>query len=178
MSRRRIVSWSRSGSISVEFAILLPAFMFLIGTALYFGQIAGTQTTINLAARDAARAASLDRNAPAANQAAEDAAEAVLSSASITCENGKPYATPTKTPAPLGQPSKPPTPPPTPPPGKSPPPTPPPPKPTPSSAFDIPVGQAAYVTYVVTCKIQGGFLDGKTLQATFTSPLDTYRGRS
>jgi Flp pilus assembly protein TadG len=51
------------------------------------------------------------------------------------------------------------------------------------SGFGVPVGEPANVQATVTCRVSlsslvvPGMPGSKTLQATFTSPLDPYRGR-
>jgi Flp pilus assembly protein TadG len=52
-----------------------------------------------------------------------------------------------------------------------------------TAGFGVPVGQPAQVTATVTCQVPlsdlvvPGMPGSTTLQATFTSPLDPYRGR-
>jgi len=73
------------GSASIELAILLPTFAFLIALAYLFGRTTVSQAAVDLAAHDAARAASLQRTSSAASAAAEAAARATLSSQGTVC---------------------------------------------------------------------------------------------
>jgi TadE-like protein len=165
--RRILARRSRAGSISIEVAILMPAFLLLASSAIWLGQTTIGQTTVDLAARNAARAVSLLRSGTTAQTVAENAAEATFAASSMTCVNPKPWVA-------LDNPL--------PPPGQTPPPSPPPGQPKPPTGFAVPVGQRSSVTYTVTCELRepDGLLGGitRTLQATFTSPLDTYRARS
>ncbi len=58
------------GSVSVEIAVLTPAFLLLIVLAIVAGRTALAQHATELAAHDAARAASLSRDAAGAYEAA------------------------------------------------------------------------------------------------------------
>ena len=73
------------GSISVELAILLPAFLTLIVLAVVVGRQAIAQNAIELAAHDAARAASLSRTAAAAQTSATAAARDTLARQGLAC---------------------------------------------------------------------------------------------
>jgi hypothetical protein len=165
--RTRYRRSDRSGSISIEVAILMPVFMGLSMLATSFGQTTVDQPTVDLAAHNAARAASISRTDAGAQTAAEKAAEKTFADAGVTCQNTKPYATQVPTTQVPGPP---------PPPG-APPPGPPPP---PDDGFDTPIGAAATVTYLVRCSV--AMVDGavpvtRDLWSVFTSPLDTYRVR-
>jgi Flp pilus assembly protein TadG len=81
------------GSVSVELAILAPAFLLLIATAIGFGRIAVAANAIDLAAHDAARAASISRTGPAAAGNAQTAAAGVLDQQGLDCLGG-PQVTP------------------------------------------------------------------------------------
>jgi Flp pilus assembly protein TadG len=74
-----------AGSISIELAILLPAFLSLALLATFLGRQTVAQTAVDLAAHDAARAASLTRNMTDALAAAQNAAATTLGSSSTTC---------------------------------------------------------------------------------------------
>ncbi len=74
-----------AGSISLELAILLPAFLSLALLATLLGRQTVAQTAVDLAAHDAARAASLTRNLTDATAAARDAAITTLGASSTTC---------------------------------------------------------------------------------------------
>lgn len=73
------------GSMSVEVAILAPAFLLLIALAAVAGRTAIAQNAIDLAAHDAARAASISRSAPQARRAAEAAALDTLQAQGLGC---------------------------------------------------------------------------------------------
>jgi hypothetical protein len=81
------------GSVSVELAILSPAFLLLIVTAIMFGRTAVAAHAIDVAAHDAARAASISRTGPAAAANAEAAAEAALARQGLDCA-GEPVVAP------------------------------------------------------------------------------------
>jgi Flp pilus assembly protein TadG len=67
-----------SGLASIELVILLPAFVLLVLLATYLGRTNVAQSSIDGAAQDAARAASLQRNKTDALTAAQTAAKATL----------------------------------------------------------------------------------------------------
>jgi Flp pilus assembly protein TadG len=85
MSRRR--SCPR-GSVSVELAILTPALLLLLVTGIMFGRTAVAAHAIDVAAHDAARAASISRTGPAAAANAETAAAEALSRQGLDCTGG------------------------------------------------------------------------------------------
>ncbi len=72
-----------SGLASIELVILLPAFILLVLLATYLGRTNVAQSSIDAAAQDAARAASLQRNLPDALAAAQQAAVTTLDSEAI-----------------------------------------------------------------------------------------------
>ena len=74
------------GSIAVEFAILVPAFVLLIAVAAVIGRQTVAQTAIEGAAHDAARAASISRTAVAAQSRANQAAQSVLDGQGLHCD--------------------------------------------------------------------------------------------
>lgn len=76
---------SQRGSVSVEMAILTPAFLLLIVTAIMLGRTAIAAHAIDVAAHDAARAASISRTKPAAAANAESAARAALDRQGLDC---------------------------------------------------------------------------------------------
>ncbi|GAA1026193.1 hypothetical protein GCM10009557_03030 [Virgisporangium ochraceum] len=73
------------GSVSVELAILMPAFLVLIALAVVVGRQAVAQSAVDLAAHDAARAASLSRSAAVAEDRATDAARQTLARQNLGC---------------------------------------------------------------------------------------------
>jgi Flp pilus assembly protein TadG len=74
------------GSIAVEVAILMPAFLLLIAVAAVIGRQTVAQTAIEGAAHDAARAASISRTAPTAKAHGEEAARSVLTDQGLHCD--------------------------------------------------------------------------------------------
>jgi len=82
--RRRRARRDR-GSISVELAILLPGFVYLIVLAVVTGRQVIAQGAIDLAAHDAARAASLSRTAAVAQSRADAAALDTLTQQGLAC---------------------------------------------------------------------------------------------
>lgn len=76
------------GSVSVEMAILAPAFVLIIIVAIMFGRTAVAANAIDVAAHDAARAASISRTGPDAAANARTAAEAALEQQGLECVNG------------------------------------------------------------------------------------------
>ncbi|TQS44450.1 TadE/TadG family type IV pilus assembly protein [Cryptosporangium phraense] len=74
------------GSIAVEFAILVPAFVLLIAVAAVIGRQTVAQTAIEGAAHDAARAASISRTAATAQARGKAAANDVLDAQGLHCD--------------------------------------------------------------------------------------------
>lgn len=73
------------GSVSVEVAVLMPAFLFLVALAAVTGRTAIAQNALDQAAHDAARAASISRTAAAAGAAGESAALDALRRQGLGC---------------------------------------------------------------------------------------------
>jgi Flp pilus assembly protein TadG len=84
MTRRRSVHADR-GSVSVEAAILMPAFLVLAVLAVIAGRTTVAQNALDLAAHDAARAASISRDAATARTRAEDSARTTLHRQALHC---------------------------------------------------------------------------------------------
>jgi hypothetical protein len=74
-----------TGSVSVEIAILAPAFLLLVVLAAVAGRTAIAQNAIDLAAHDAARTASLARTAAVAATEGEATAGATLAAQGLDC---------------------------------------------------------------------------------------------
>lgn len=74
------------GSVSVEVAILAPAFLMLVVLAGVAGRTAIAQNAVDLAAHDAARTASLARTAGAAETEAGTAASGTLAAQGLDCD--------------------------------------------------------------------------------------------
>ncbi|GIF74764.1 TadE/TadG family type IV pilus assembly protein [Asanoa siamensis] len=75
------------GSASVEVAILLPAFIMLMVVASFVGRVTIAQNAVDLAAHDGARAASIERESGLAAAAATDAANDTLDELDVLCVN-------------------------------------------------------------------------------------------
>ncbi|MFI7578720.1 TadE/TadG family type IV pilus assembly protein [Micromonospora sp. NPDC049497] len=147
------------GAVSIEVAVLAPAFIALIVLAGVAGRTAVAAEAVDAAAHDAARAASISRNASTARAEAHDAARQQLEWKGLNC-TGTPQLTFGGSVA--GRPA------------------------SFDDAFGSPVGQEAAVTVRIECTVSYqdmklSVLPGMTLQnevsASFTSPLDRYRSR-
>lgn len=159
-----MIRWRRRhgdrGSVSVEVAVLAPAFLALVVVAGVVGRTAVANEAIGFAAHDAARAASISRDADAAQQAAQEAAQAQLAAQGLSCESAPElefggYVEGVE----AGF----------------------------DEAFGSPPGVDASVSVVVTCSVtfvslqMPGYLqvpDSKLVSVRFVSPLDRYRARS
>jgi hypothetical protein len=143
---RRLASRDReSGNAPLELVILAPVVVALIGLAIAAGRTTIAQGSVDAAARDAARQASISRSAGEAQAAAVASADAALARDGLDCQPAVFMR--------LG-------------------------------GFNVPVGQPATVRAFVTCTVSlsdllvPGVPGEKTLRASFTSPLDPFRGRS
>jgi Flp pilus assembly protein TadG len=74
------------GSVSVEVAILAPAFLMLVVLAGIAGRTAIAQNAVDLAAHDAARTASLARTAGTAQTQGTATAGATLADQGLNCD--------------------------------------------------------------------------------------------
>ena len=79
--------WSRDerGSASVEAAIGVPAFVLFVGLIIFGGRTATTHQSVETAAADAARAASIERTSSSARTKAISAATTSLSNQGVHC---------------------------------------------------------------------------------------------
>lgn len=73
------------GSAAVEVVLVTPLLLILLLFMVQLGRFAVARTDLDGAARDAARAASLERSLPDADTSARSAAEAALASRDVTC---------------------------------------------------------------------------------------------
>ena len=73
------------GSASVELVLLTPVLVGLLCLTVAFGRVENARADIEASARDAARAASLERTAVSARIAGEQAARAGLDAAGYSC---------------------------------------------------------------------------------------------
>jgi Flp pilus assembly protein TadG len=142
------------GSAALELVILGPVLLFLLGLAIAAGRTSIAQGSVDAAARDAARQASISRTPAAARAAAQASARRALRQDAIDCN---PVVT-VQTGGPGSSLSS-------------------------SSGFGVPAGQPASVSAQVTCVVSlsdlmvPGMPGSRSLTATFTSPLDPYRAR-
>ena len=147
MSRR-----ADRGSVSVEVAILAPAFLVLIMAAFVVGRTATAANAVDLAAHDAARAASIAADVAEADATARAAAQKALTQEGVSCVNSNiiDYGTPSSLAVafatPVGQ----------------------------------PASVVVTVTCVISFSDLGfpGLPGNRTRQASYESVLDTYRSRS
>jgi Flp pilus assembly protein TadG len=73
------------GSAALELVILAPVLLLLFGVLIAGARIRTAETSVEQAAGQAARAASLSRTSSQAHSAADDAARAVLARQGLTC---------------------------------------------------------------------------------------------
>lgn len=73
------------GSAAVEVVLVTPLLLILLLFMVQLGRFAVARTDLDGAARDAARAASLERSLPSADASARSAAEAAFVSRDVTC---------------------------------------------------------------------------------------------
>jgi Flp pilus assembly protein TadG len=76
---------SDRGSVTTEVVLIVPIAIALLCLIALVGRTTTTRQTIEGAARDAARAATLQRNATAARAAATDAATTALDQSGLRC---------------------------------------------------------------------------------------------
>jgi Flp pilus assembly protein TadG len=138
---------SEAGDATLELVILAPIVLFLISLVIAAGRTSLADGSVAAAARDAARQASISRTFAAAVAAAQTSAQAELAREGLHCS-----------PAPVVQ--------------------------VDASAFlNSQPGQLADVSATVTCRVPlsdlvlPGTPGSRTLTASFTSPLDPFRGR-
>ncbi|MCG5467436.1 pilus assembly protein [Micromonospora sp. LAH09] len=148
------------GSVSIEVAVLAPAFIALMVLAGVVGRTALAAEAVDAAAHDAARAASISRTSSTAESAALEAARQQLDWHGLACANG---LAPTFRGTVAGVST------------------------TFDAAFTSAVGENATVTVEIICDVSfsdisldilPGMTSGKRIKAHFTSPLDRYRGRA
>jgi Flp pilus assembly protein TadG len=135
-----------AGNAPLELVLIAPIVLALIGLVIAAGRTSLAQGSVQAAARQAARQASIARTPQQALLAAVSSAQAELSQEGLNCS-----------PAPAVSVNV--------------------------TGFAIPVGQPATVSATVTCRVPladlvvPGVPGSKLLHATFSSPLDPYRGR-
>ncbi|MGO9078937.1 MAG: TadE/TadG family type IV pilus assembly protein [Streptosporangiaceae bacterium] len=135
-----------AGNAPLELVLLAPVVLALIGLVIAAGRTSLALGSVQAAARDAARQASISRTPQQAITAAISSARAELASEGLDCS-----------PAPGVR--------------------------VDVTGFGVPVGQPSTVSATVTCWVPlsslavPGLPGRKLLQASFSSPLDPYRGR-
>ncbi|MER5184760.1 TadE/TadG family type IV pilus assembly protein [Streptomyces sp. NPDC002896] len=147
MTRPRPKRWLRQdeGSYALETAVLAPALIAILGLMIAFGRVTDAAGAVDSAAHAAARAASLERDATAAQSAARDAVTRSLDGDGITCQTSNVDID--------------------------------------TSGYATDVGEAATVTATISCTANlsdiglPGLPGAKTISASWTSPIDTYRAR-
>ncbi|MGC5017314.1 TadE/TadG family type IV pilus assembly protein [Micromonospora sp. DT47] len=149
------------GSVSVEVAVLAPAFITLVVLAGVAGRVAVADEAVEAAAHDAARAASISRDAPTAKRAAEDAARRQLDWRGLNCA-GAPQVSVWGSTGGDGRVSL-------------------------TTAYGRPLlGEPVSIWVRVSCAVSlddirfpglSGWSGTKRVEATFASPLDSYRSR-
>ncbi|MEV0732884.1 TadE/TadG family type IV pilus assembly protein [Polymorphospora sp. NPDC050346] len=147
------------GSVSVEVAILTPAFLLLMVLAAIAGRTAVAQSTLQMAAHDAARAASISRTATVAADRSRDAVLQRMNWEGLRCV-GQPDVQLSGWIAGRGTVGF-------------------------AEVFDEEtVGEAASVTVRISCEVTFADLarpadvpGSRVVEATFTSAVDRYRGR-
>ncbi|MFE3150071.1 MULTISPECIES: TadE/TadG family type IV pilus assembly protein [unclassified Streptomyces] len=145
--RRQLLRGPRRdrGSYAVETAVLAPVMIALLLLMIAFGRVTDADGAVDSAARAAARAASLERDAGNAQAQAQDAATRSLQGEGITCRTSSVAID--------------------------------------TSGYALDLGVEATVTATVACTADlsdiglPGLPGAKTLTASWTSPIDTYRGR-
>ncbi|MGC4818671.1 TadE/TadG family type IV pilus assembly protein [Micromonospora sp. DT63] len=147
------------GSVSIEVAVLAPAFIALMVLAGVAGRSAVAAEALDAAAHDAARAASISRNPANAREEAREAAQQQLDWRGLNC-TGTPTVTFSGT---VGGAVT-----------------------SFDRAYRSALGQDATVTVTVACRVSfrdlrlsavPGMPSENRIEASFTSPLDRYRSR-
>ncbi|MEV4717092.1 TadE/TadG family type IV pilus assembly protein [Micromonospora noduli] len=147
------------GSVSIEVAVLAPAFIALMVLAGVVGRSAVAAEALEAAAHDAARAASISRNSDVAKEEAREAAQKQLDWHGLACANGLDPEFTGKSPGNESSFDK---------------------------AFSSTVGTNATVTVTISCRVSfkditldilPGMESERLISAQFTSPLDRYRSR-
>ncbi|MEU3706969.1 TadE/TadG family type IV pilus assembly protein [Streptomyces anulatus] len=133
------------GSYALETAVLAPVTISLLLLMIAFGRITDADGAVDSAARAAARAASLERDAGTARSAARAAADRSLQGEGITCTTSSVDVD--------------------------------------TGGYSLDLGVDATVTATIACTADlsdiglPGLPGAKTLTASWSSPIDTYRGR-
>ncbi|MEV0604630.1 TadE/TadG family type IV pilus assembly protein [Streptomyces sp. NPDC050315] len=81
-----LASHRERGSFAVETAVLAPALIAVLLLMVAFGRVVDAEGAVDIAARAAARAASLERDAGTAQEQAQSAATGSLQGEGVTCQ--------------------------------------------------------------------------------------------
>ncbi|ASW53100.1 TadE/TadG family type IV pilus assembly protein [Plantactinospora sp. KBS50] len=159
MSGDRTVRRAQRGSVSVEVAILAPVFILLLGLAVVAGRAAVARSVVDSAAHDAARAASIARTREQAVADGKAGVEQVLAGQGINCSSAASVRLTGRLPT-----------------GES---------VSLDYAFDPwRVGELVFVVATVRCVVSlddlwmPGTPGTITIERSFVSPMDRYRGRT
>jgi Flp pilus assembly protein TadG len=136
-----------AGNAALELIVLAPALLLLASLVIAAGRTSLAQNSVFAAARDAARQASISRTVQQAMAQARSGALNELTAQGLKCDPASVFL------------------------------------PDIQSKFATPLGLPATITVTVTCKVRlsdllmPGLPGTKVLTASFSSPLDLYRGR-
>ncbi|MFD6967198.1 TadE/TadG family type IV pilus assembly protein [Streptomyces sp. NPDC059949] len=83
-ARRRHLAGDR-GALSLEAMVLFPVLIMVLLLVVAFGRVTSSHNAVDAAARNAARAASLERNAGSASSAGQATAREVLGQQGLQC---------------------------------------------------------------------------------------------
>lgn len=84
-TNRRAANRGERGSAAVEVAVVTPVLIIMLLMATGLGRMAHARQQVTVAARDAARAASLERSPEGSRTAGTDAARRSLGQAGVSC---------------------------------------------------------------------------------------------
>lgn len=149
------------GSASVEVVILAPVFIGLIALAVLAGRTVVARYAIEMAAHDAARAASIARTANDAIADGRTAVEAALAGQRLNCDPAASVTLLGRLPSGATV--------------------------SIEDAFDpdvVPLGTAVFIVANVSCDVSfgdlgvPGFPSSVSIETTFVSPLDRYRSKA
>jgi Flp pilus assembly protein TadG len=93
------------GNAAIEAAVIIPGVLLLVCLLIVVGRVQGAGGSVEAAARDAARSASIARTAGDAQAAAESAARRSLADQGVTCTSSSVHVDTAGFAAPLGEPA-------------------------------------------------------------------------
>lgn len=144
--RCRQLGQGDGGSVSLELVILGPGLLLFIAVVIFGGRVALAGQSVDQAASEAARTASIARTGAEADSTAGASAQAVLAQQGLQCQTLTVSVD--------------------------------------TSGFARPAGTPATVTTTVSCVVNladlsiPGIPGSRTVTASASSPIDTYRQRS